>query len=119
GALPYTDVVKLAFAMLRYGIAGKPNSKVWNRGDKQKAMDKFDPSELLGIAISQFGMQPESAWNLTMIEYQRAWEGKFPADKDKVDPPTKEEAEQTMAWARQQMEKAKTHGVVKQTGGRR
>ncbi len=110
GKLDADDVVKIAFSMVRYGISGKPEGKMWKKGSS-RPMEEFDPSKLVGIAVSQFNMQPDAAWNLTMVEYQRAFEGKFPDDdKGRPEPPTEEEAKACLSWAKQEIERAKKRG---------
>lgn len=83
-AMPFTDIVNIAFHLMRYGIYGEPNQNVKSSGE-QREMTEFNPSEAVGFAVGQFGMTLNDAWNMTMIEYQRAWDGKYPQESKTKD----------------------------------
>lgn len=99
-ALPYHDLVVLAFHLMRYGIYGNPKPRKKQDGGSERELTEFDPSEAVGMAVGQFGMSLSDAWNLTMIEYQRAWDGKYPEQDDTKEQQrvSQEEYSELMDW---------------------
>lgn len=81
GALSYHDLVVLSFHLMRYGVHGDPKPRKKESGSTSE-LTSFDPAEAVGMAVGQFGMSLSDAWNLTMIEYQRAFDGKYPEQDD-------------------------------------
>lgn len=83
GLLGYRDLVTIAFHLVKFGIAGKPK----NKPKGGKPMRQFDASEYVGTAVAHLGLSTSDAWNLTMVEFQRAIEAKYPQDsiKDQQD----------------------------------
>lgn len=98
-AIPYNDLIVLAFHLMRYGIYGNPKPRKNQEGESQE-LTEFDPAEAVGMAVGQFGMNLSDAWNLTMIEYQRAWDGKYPEQDDTKDQQriSDDEYKELMEW---------------------
>jgi hypothetical protein len=82
GSIPDGELVILARSLMTDGIAGraKPDKK---DGDG-KYSDSFDASEFVDAAMVHLGISAADAWQLTMTQFQRQIEMKFPA-KNKVD----------------------------------
>lgn len=83
GAETYEAMVGIAQALMVSGIAGAPNAdRVKTR--KSTEQKPFDPLEYIGVIIAHLGMSTADAWQMTMIEFQRAFDAKFPVtDKEK------------------------------------
>lgn len=94
GAIPYMDIVVLALHLMRYAIYGNPKPR---KGQKGEELTDFEPASYVGMAVGQFGMSLSDAWNLTMVEYQRAFDGKYPQPEEEKYPDKKEYAD-AMAW---------------------
>lgn len=93
GAMPLQNVHVLGAKLAITGIVGEPKP----RKSSGKAMTAFDPAEFAGAAQAHLGLSPRDAWSLTMIEFQRAMDAKFPkADSKKSEQPTEEEAAATI-----------------------
>ncbi len=88
GELPISDTFVIAITLLKSGLIGKPNLIT----GKGKASKEWDASEYVGAAVAHLNLSTSDAWNMTMIEFQRAIESKFPDAGDKKDDyPTAEE----------------------------
>ena len=83
GVETFEAMIGVAQALITSGIAGAPNAdrvKV-KKSNEQKP---FDPLEYIGVIIAHLGMSTAEAWQMTMIEFQRAFDAKFPlTDKEK------------------------------------
>ena len=86
GAAPVENLVTLANLMLNNGMNGKPSAFMMRRAKTNKVKSSiFDPLEFVSSAVCHLGLSFDDAWNLTMIQLQRAIENKFPEDKKKAD----------------------------------
>lgn len=65
----------LAADVLAMGVCGK--SKEFKEKPSGK-LKSFDAAEYVGCIVGQLGIPPDVAWNMTMIEMQRAFESKYP-----------------------------------------
>lgn len=74
----YHDLVVIAYHLLKHGIAGKPKKKV-EGGEELK---EFDATEYVGLSVAHLGISNNDAWNMTMVEFQRAFDAKFPSKED-------------------------------------
>lgn len=84
GAEPVYRLAILANHLLKFGINGKP-SKYMERKSKSAKGDRstgFDPIEFVSAAVTNLNMPFYDAWNLHMIEFQRAMDNIMP-DEDK------------------------------------
>lgn len=88
GAIPAEEIHILGARLAVNGIIGQPKA---SRG-KEKAATSFDPAEYVGAAQAHLGVSAAEAWQMTMIELQRALDAKFPPD-DKDDGLTVDEAQ--------------------------
>ena len=75
GLMSASEITIIGQQLLKTGIIGKPHPRMKKSESKPES---FNPAEFAGAAISQFNMNPDCAWNMTMIEFQRAIESKYP-----------------------------------------
>lgn len=95
GAMPAQNVHVLGARMAVAGIVGDPKP----RKGGGSPMQEFDPAEFVGAAQAHLGLSSRDAWQMTMIEFQRAMDAKFPdpkAEKER-DLPTREASEASVA----------------------
>lgn len=86
GIEPVNNLVILANLMLNNGMNGKPSAFMMRRAKTSKVKQSlFDPLEFVSSAVCHLGLSFDDAWNLTMIQLQRAIENKFPEDKKKAE----------------------------------
>lgn len=102
GAMSTIDLCTIAHQMVSYGINGKPDKDRLAFAARQAAKEgatggKFDPLEYIGSAVAHLGLSTADAWALTMVEFQRAIDAKFPLDKKHKNQLTKEELRAAMA----------------------
>jgi hypothetical protein len=77
GVMPITEMIIIARHLMKHGIVG--NAKPSEGGGKFS--DKFDASEYVDAAIIHFGISQVEAWSLTMTQFTRMLEMKFPSTK--------------------------------------
>lgn len=95
GSVPAQNVHVIGARLAVAGIVGDPKPR---KGDGNSTRE-FDPAEFVGAAQAHLGMSSAEAWQMTMIEFQRAMDAKFPdpkAQKEK-DLPTKGAAAASVA----------------------
>lgn len=93
GVLPLQNVHVLGAKLAIAGIVGAPKP----RSSGGKPMTAFDPSEFVGAAQAHLGLSSAEAWALTMVEFQRSMDAKFPEAEGKRDQqPSEEEAQATV-----------------------
>lgn len=97
-AIPYTDIIAIAFHLMKWGIYGNPSERIKKKSTRSKEMTEFDVTKAVGMMIGQFNYDHDRAWNVTMTEYQSAWEGKYPPTK-KEQPMTDTEAKKAVVWS--------------------
>ena len=86
GAEPPSAMVIIANHLLNFGIMGKPSkARLRKAANAKPSANKalFDPLEYVGAAIAHLGMNKDDAWNLTMVEFQRAVDAKYPPEDPK------------------------------------
>lgn len=77
GIEPHQTLVGVAYGLIIGGMVGKPDKK--RARMKSKGTPKpFDPLDYVGAIVAHLGLPIESAWQMTMIEYQRTFDAKFP-----------------------------------------
>jgi hypothetical protein len=82
GSIPDGELIILARSLMTDGIAGR--AKPTGKSGEGKYSDSFDASEFVDAAMVHLGTSAADAWRLTMTQFQRQIEMKFPA-KNKVD----------------------------------
>jgi hypothetical protein len=82
GSIPDGELIILARSLMADGIAGR--AKPTGNSSEGKYSDSFDASEFVDAAMVHLGISAADAWQLTMTQFQRQIEMKFPA-KNKVD----------------------------------
>lgn len=95
GAVPAHDIHVLGARLAISGIVGDPKP----RKGGGTPLRELDPAEFAGAAQAHLGLSAGDAWQMTMIEFQRAMDAKFPdpkAQKEK-DMPSKESAAASVA----------------------
>lgn len=84
GKMEDAQVIILATRLLFLGIHGDPKRRT---PTNFAPLQSFDTTEFVGAAVAHLGVTLQEAWHMTMIEFQRAFEAKFPGDNV----PTKKE----------------------------
>lgn len=96
GSMPPSDVHILGARLAVSGMIGEPRVR---KGNKDNPAAYFDPAEFVGAAQAHLGVSADEAWDMTMVEFQRAIDAKFPpseADKAK-ELPSEAESEAAIA----------------------
>lgn len=112
GVLPWEDVYYLGAKLLANGMAGDLSHsrrlKPMKEDDAKKAgQEEFDPAKFAAAAMVHLGLDTESAWNLTMHDFQRAMAVKFPDSVCEV--PSKEDYKATVDAVMSIRRRAKKH----------
>lgn len=95
GQLPTDHQVVIARHLMRHGICGTPSTE--KKGDG-KYSDKFDATEYVAAARVHLGLSHADAAALSMTEFQKLFEMKFPNKREgHRDVPTRAEYEARMA----------------------
>lgn len=114
GALPISDVAVLANHLVKWGVYGDPDPERMRYHKAQAAKRDPDPIpsrmdilKFVGLAAAPSGLGKSiaDAWEMTMREFQIAWDAAHPlTEKERASiPPSDEEAAKLMA----QIEKAR------------
>lgn len=82
GSIPDAELIILAKSLMTDGIAGR--SKPSKKDGEGKYSDSFDASEFVDAAMVHLGISAADAWQLTMTQFQRQIDMKYPP-KNKVD----------------------------------
>lgn len=96
GAVPAHDIHVLGARLAISGIVGDPKPR---KGGGGQPLRELDPADFVGAAQAHLGLSAGDAWQMTMVEFQRAMDAKFPdpkAQKEK-DMPSKESAAASVA----------------------
>ena len=81
GLVPLADQCILAFSLLRNGLLGSEEpKKSTGKGSE------FNPIEWVGAAMAAFSQDSNTAWELTMHEFQAVMKAKYPDADDKLTP---------------------------------
>lgn len=98
GRMPFENVHALGARLLVNAIVGDPTRK----GEKSKGgkVSSFDPSEFVGTAQAHLAVSAADAWDMTMIEFQRAMDAKYPPKEEEKqkEMPSEEEAQSVVAY---------------------
>jgi hypothetical protein len=88
------SLVIIACALLRDGVAGKPDPNRTKHKKKSKEKYLFDPLDFVAVAMSPNGFNKSSgdAWQMTMIEFQRVFDATFPLSEKEKNAMTEGEA---------------------------
>ena len=81
GKVHITQCIILANNLLKWGVLGNPGKRAKKSSGGKKEL--FDPQQFVGSAIAHLGLSKNDAWDLTMTEFQRAIEAKYPDDPSK------------------------------------
>ena len=82
GLMPNDEQVLIARHLMQHGIVGK----VKKTGGSGKYSPRFDASEYIDAAMIHFGMSQEDAGKLTMTQFGRMLDMKFPEQKQHEKP---------------------------------
>ena len=101
GLMPVAEMVVLAQHLLRHGMVGvaKPGAK--RTAQQGQYAETFDASEYIAAARVHLGLSSADAESLSMTEFQRMFEMKFPAADKGKDVPTRDEYAAAMARIKQ------------------
>lgn len=83
GAVSAKECIVLANHLIRWGIVGDPSDKA-KKSEVGKKKSLFDPRDYVGAAMAHLHLPKSDAWALTMTEFQRAMDSKFPDDQSAV-----------------------------------
>jgi len=75
GRMPVSDVIIMASDLLYMGLIGKPRKL---KKQSSASGSDFDASKFVGVAVAQLGMSPRDAWEMCLVDFQRAIEAKYP-----------------------------------------
>jgi len=91
GAMPETEMVVIAQHLLRHGMVGgaKPGGRA--KAEQGRYAETFDAAEYVAAARVHLGLSSADAEALSMTEFQRMFEMKFPQANKASDIPTREE----------------------------
>jgi len=79
GAIPDDDLIVFAKALMQDGIAGRAKPSA-NSAEGQYSAT-FDASEFVDAAMVHLKLSATDAWNLTMTQFQRQFDMKYPSKK--------------------------------------
>lgn len=79
GLMPVAEMIIVARHLMKHGVIGQ--SKPSEGGGEYSAT--FDPSEYVDAAIIHFGISQVEAWALTMTQFTRMLDMKFPEIKQR------------------------------------
>lgn len=117
--VPINDLVVMANHCIKWGVMGDPRRKM-NKRKREKAAGLFDPQEFVALLMEEFNVDRATAWGTTMTEFQRLCEARERKNwGDRPEPPTREEVEKSMKWAREVTQRAAKVGVKQERGKRR
>jgi len=85
GSEPVVNLGVIAWHLVNIGINGEPSERMKKLAKirkKDTEREPFNPIEYVASAVAHLGMNQSDAWQLTMIEFQRAMESKFPPSQE-------------------------------------
>lgn len=101
GLMPPAERVIIARHLMQHGICGKAKPDGKEPAEKGQYSATFEASEYIAAAMVHLGLSRADAQALSMTEFQRMLEMKFPdAGKPKRDVPTREEYDAAMQQLR-------------------
>ncbi len=95
GQAMVSDIITLAEHCLVHGICGKFKSK--DKSKKGKAIEEFDAYSFMELARIHLNLSLSDASQMTMTEFLRLMDAKFPPEKNENEPTAKEEQD-LFAW---------------------
>ena len=96
GKMDRDEVILIAIHLLKWGIVGDPKSRKKSKGGSVR---EFDATEYIGSAVAHLGIDPATAWLMTMTEFQRAVEAKDPDITKEKEIPTGAEVDAALDHA--------------------
>lgn len=81
GAIELHDLIVMAIHMLKFGIHGEPSRRMKALSRKEEIKPEkslFNPIDFVMSAVAHLGISRDDAWQMTMLEFQKAMESKFP-----------------------------------------
>lgn len=80
GAIELHDLIVMATHFLKFGVHGQPSRRMksLSKFKKPQEVTLFDPVDFVTSAMAHLGVSRDDAWNMTMIEFQKAMESKYP-----------------------------------------
>lgn len=78
-----SKLIALAQHLLKHGIVGESKRKQTNKNAKR--LPEFNASEYVDLARVHLDMSRDEAWSLTMTEFVKLFEAKFPEKSDGKD----------------------------------
>lgn len=98
GQMPEAELIIIARHLMQHGMVGKARPEGDAPAEQGAYSDSFDASEYVAAARVHLGLSSADAEALSMTEFQRMLEMKFPdSAKKKRDVPTRAEYEAAMA----------------------
>jgi hypothetical protein len=80
GAMSADEVRIIGARLLINGMVGKPGASA----AAARPCKEFDPAEFIAAAVAHLQMRPRDAERMTMLEFQKAMDAKFPKEKPDV-----------------------------------
>ena len=103
GMMPQEDIIAMARGLIKHGLIGaNPPKKKAGGGYSSE----FKVADFVYMASAHLGLPPESAWGLTMTEFQLMMDAKYGQDKT-PEPPKRADYDKAMAAAEERIKAAK------------
>lgn len=96
GLINHKICVMLASSLIRNGIVGPEAEEENLDAPPKKYSEKFDPANIVALAIAHLGMSEQDAWNMTVTGFVMAMRAKFPPPPSTR--PTLKEYDKMMEW---------------------
>lgn len=75
GPMTIKNTITIARELLKAGTIGRPKPRL---GQKKESVAEFDANEFISIAAKHFGVTRGEAMDMTMVEFQLAFDVAFP-----------------------------------------
>lgn len=76
GLISLSAQIIMSADLLYMGMVGNPPKM--RQKSSNKEMKEFNCIEYVSIAVAQLGFTPAQAWEITMVDFQKAMEAKYP-----------------------------------------
>ena len=103
GEMDFDDAITLAAHLMINGVIGRPGKRAKK---DTRPLAEWDATEWHGAAVGMLEISPDVAWHMTMIEFQRAIDAKYP-DTKSANVPSKAEYDVVMGAADAAIERAR------------
>lgn len=115
GLLSHSEALIYAYALMDKGCNGNPTDRAKKKADKDY---KFNPADFVGACMAHLGSSRQDAWDMTMCEFQSAFDAKFPEDPKKkpIDQDRLSELERLAKEAHKKLPKERSSNAYKRTG---